>query len=344
MANGKRPLQDESRRTIKDQKVQSSAKKHHVQSSSDRSDIEQQSKQQNLDTFDDNPDNCKQEETIVHHNVLNEQKDADEEEYIIRLLARRSMHFPNNNWWKDWWQYMKNNHPLLGIFFHHPLHPLSVQNRLYILLASAAFGLSATNCVYLYYAFTDEEMDKILVQITLDESPLNFKKLEALEVTYGMVTLWTFGSIIHSLFDICIWYISACACFISGARCSKRGKLQVVGSYIVIAIAAMLVGIAFFAVFMRAAYDRRLRLAEQGIVLDDFQWQELGRVRNFSFLIGYVVEMGLTYFAYYPVLITALMVGVVPCFGRKKEMMKQYRERKAREQRYRKDDLRMNCE
>lgn len=267
--------------------------------------------------------------------ISKEARDAEEKEYIIRLLSRRAMHLPNMNWWQDWLQFMKNNHLVLGIFFHHELHPLRAPHRLYILLASVAFGLAATNCVYLYYAFHDDEMDKILVEIALNDNRLNFQKLEALEITYGMVALWTFGGALHSIFDIGMWYLSACACFLSGASCSNRGKYQVIGSYIVIALTAVLVALALFVVLMRAAYDRRLRLAEQGIMLKDFEWEELGRIKNFSFLIGYVIELILVYFGYYPIFITILFTGILPCIGRPKELAKQYRERKAREKRYR---------
>lgn len=276
--------------------------------------------------------------TLPGHEVVivftDEEQEAEEEIYLIRLLSRRAMHLPHMNWWQDWIQYMKNNHPLLGVFFHHKKHPLRKGHRLYILLASVAFGLAATNCVYLYYAINNEEMDKVIIEITLDGHPLNFRKIEALEVTYGMVALWTFGGALHSAFDICMWYLSACACFLSGSQCSTRGKFQIIGSYIVIALSAMLSGLAMFVVLMRAAYDRRLRLAEEGVVLAEFEWDELGKVRNFSFLIGYGVELILVYFAYYPLLITALFLGILPCIGRTREINKQYRERTEREMKY----------
>ncbi len=269
--------------------------------------------------------------------IADEEQEMDEQMYIIRLLSRRAFHLPNHNWAQDWLQYMKNNHPLFGICFHHPLHPLKIPNRLYLLLASTSFGLAATNCVYLYYALNDEEMDKTLVKIIFEkDSPLNFREIEALEITYGMVTLWTFGGILHSLFDICMWYLSACACFLSGASCSRRGKYQVVGSYIVIAIAAVLVALALFVVLMRAAYDRRLRLAQEGVILEDFEWEEFGRIRNFSFLLGYLIELTLVYFAYYPILISIGFFGCIPCVGRQKEVRKQYRERVRRQQGYQK--------
>jgi|AntRauTorckE5430_2_1112549.scaffolds.fasta_scaffold07268_2 hypothetical protein len=289
--------------------------------------------------FEDNPANAP---SFGGHEIVLEivdlEKEAEEEIYTIRLLSRRAMHLPNMNWWQDWLQYIKNNHPFIGLFFHHKKHPLRVGHRLYILLSSVAFGLAATNCVYLYYANHDEEMDKTLVNIALDGHALNFKKIEALEVTYGMIALWTFGGALHTVFDICMWYLSACACFISGASCSRRGRYQLIGGYIVIALSAILSALALFVVLMRAAYDRRLRLAEEGIVLEEFEWNELGRVRNFSFLIGYGVELSLVYFVWYPMMVTALFLGLLPCLGRTREIDKQYRERKVRETKYRVHD------
>ena len=90
-----------------------------------------------------------------------------------------------------------------------------------------------------------------------------------------------------------------------------------------------LVALALFVVLLRAAYDRRLRLAQEGIVLEDFEWDELSRIRNFSFLLGYLIELCLVYFAYYPILISLGFFGCIPFLGRTKEIQKQAREREA---------------
>lgn len=166
-------------------------------------------------------------------------KDLHEELYFIRLLSRKAMHLPNGNWWSDWVNFIKNNHPLFGMCFHHELHPLKVQHRLYLLLASVSFGLTATNCVYLYNAYNNEEMSKVLIEFALKEdSPLNVENIEALEITYGTFALWTFGGLLHGAFDISIWYFSACACFVSGASCGNnaRNYCQTVASYVVLAL------------------------------------------------------------------------------------------------------------
>eukprot|EP00553_Chaetoceros_curvisetus_P007779 CAMPEP_0204612750 /NCGR_PEP_ID=MMETSP0717-20131115/809_1 /ASSEMBLY_ACC=CAM_ASM_000666 /TAXON_ID=230516 /ORGANISM="Chaetoceros curvisetus" /LENGTH=206 /DNA_ID=CAMNT_0051624953 /DNA_START=12 /DNA_END=629 /DNA_ORIENTATION=+ len=133
-------------------------------------------------------------------------EDLEEELYLVRLLSRKAMHLPHGSWCQDWINFMKNNHPVFGICFHHRLHPLKVQHRLYILLASISFGLTATNAVYLYNAFNNDEMSKVLLQISLrDDAALNINNIEALEVTYGVLFLWTVGGAMHAAFDIGMW-------------------------------------------------------------------------------------------------------------------------------------------
>jgi len=273
---------------------------------------------------------------ILHVNEAD--KDLHEELYVIRLLSRKAMHLPNGNWWSDWVNFIKNNHPLFGMCFHHKLHPLKVQHRLYLLLASVSFGLTATNCVYLYNAYNNEEMSKVLIEFALKEdSPLNVENIEALEITYGTFALWTFGGLLHGAFDISIWYFSACACFVSGASCGNnaRNRCQTVASYVVLAITGALFASAICFALMRAIYDVRLRLAGEGEVFDEFEWDEIRRVQNFTFLVGYTIELVLAYLVYWPLLVTVLFTGIFPFIGRPKEMERQYQERMHREKKCR---------
>jgi hypothetical protein len=73
------------------------------------------------------------------------------------LLAARSPHLPGHSWCGDWVQWMRNNHPLLGICCKYPDHPIGIRQRLIILVGSIAFGLSATNFIYLFYHLSDDE-------------------------------------------------------------------------------------------------------------------------------------------------------------------------------------------
>ena len=259
--------------------------------------------------------------------------EREEEEYMMRLLSRKAMHLPNHSYWGDYFQFMKNNHPLFGCCFHHKLHPLRFSHRLYILMGSIAFGLTVSNVIYILYVANDAEMNKLFVEIAIGDHALNFSDIEALEITYGMVYLLTIGCFFHSAYDISMWYLSACSCFLNGASCGSRGKYQYVGNYIVIGITGILSAVAIYVVLIRAIYEERIRMAGEGFVLNEFDWNEVRKVQSFSFLIGYFIELLLVYFAWYPTLIFLLFNGIFPVIGRDREIKKQYRERVARDKR-----------
>ena len=246
---------------------------------------------------------------------------------------------------------MRNNHPLLGICCHHRLHPLRLGQRCVILIGSIAFGLAATNTVYLYYIYKDTDMNEALLRIYLEGgNHLNRGDLKQFEITYGMISLWTFGGILHSLFDVCQWYLTACACCLPTGcfrKCSRASQWHKSGSYIVLAITAMLLSFATFVVVLRATYDNELRIMNEeeesnimeairtnvtettqtmanstttsnGISAAEFSenridWNLLSRIQMFSFMIGYFIELGLVYFLYYPLIGTALFSGVLGC-------------------------------
>jgi hypothetical protein len=261
----------------------------------------------------------------------------EEENYVRKLLARRSMHLPDQSWCGDWIQFIRNNHPLFGLCLHHPLHPLQFGHRIFILIGSIAFGLTATNGVYLWYAYSNEDMNEILVQVSLGNNPLVSQ--QDLKVTHGMVALWTWGCILHSMFDISLWFLTACICFLEGGPCGRFSWLRSIGSFITVAIVAMLVAISSFVVAGRAIYEARLQAAEEELVLNDEQWLEVLEFESFSFLLGFGVESILVYFAYYPLFVTIGFSGALsplfrcfPCIkflgGRPAEIKRQLEERK----------------
>ncbi len=281
-------------------------------------------------------------ENLPHENGQSHRKFImsayDEELYIRRLLARRSFHLPRNNWCEDWMQFIKNNHVLFGLCCHHPLHPLKLGHRVFILIGSIAFGLTATNSVYLWYAYSDEDMNKILVQVSLGEVPIGIN-LEELQITHGMVTLWTFGSILHSFFDVSLWFMTACLCFLEGNICGRYHKYRSIGSYVVVAIVAVMVALSSFAIAGRVIYETRLNAARNGNALDDEQWMTFLHFESYSFLLGFGVESLLTYLVYYPLIVTIGFTGMLrpffqifPCArflgGRSAELARQFEERK----------------
>lgn len=243
----------------------------------------------------------------------------EEDKKVTQLLARRASHIPGNNWCQDWLQFMKNNHPLFGLCFKHQLHPLGIEERFVMLVGSIAFGVTATNCVFLFYASHELEVDHIVIEsTTLDKEII---------VTYEMIALWTFGGLVHSMFDLFIWHLSACACFLPGGLCQRCWYLQKIGSYISIALVAVLVAVCSFVIVIRADYE-----------------DQDGKIgfSDLNFLIGYGVELGLVYAVYWPLIATILFSGpfskCIPCVGRPNDLKRQLRERLQEEKEQAKKD------
>ena len=240
---------------------------------------------------------------------------ARKEDFVIPLLARRSCHLPGNGWWADWRQWFCNNHILFGICLHHPLHPLEWWERVLALVASISFGLVATNAVYEIYQNDRESMEEVI-----------FTLLEY-SITKGMIVLWTLGGLLHSIFDVFIWKVMACACCHPGGSfgnclCSKC--FQNCGSYALIPVIMMLLSLAGFMVLRRASHPNE-EVAEDyyyqigdggdGGQDDDFyvDWGEIDGIGSFFFLARYCVELMMAWFVYFPVVGTIMFSGVLGC-------------------------------
>jgi len=234
---------------------------------------------------------------------------------IIPLLAARACHLPGNNVCQDWMQFIKNNHPVLGILCHHPLHPLRIWQRVVNLVGSVAFGLTATNIFFLMYVYYETSMDEVFFRISLsggpgDGSDVAPGDIKQLEITYGAVTLWTIGGLLHSVFDLSLWYLAACACFLPGGCFENRQNLHSVGSYCVISIVAVLVAITTSLVVLRVTYESRLRTAIEDST-DNVSWQEVHSLQSYNFVLGYLVELVLVYCVHYQLVASVFFSGIL---------------------------------
>mmetsp|Transcript_2359 Transcript_2359/g.3304 ORF Transcript_2359/g.3304 Transcript_2359/m.3304 type:complete len:367 (-) Transcript_2359:98-1198(-) len=301
-----------------------------------------------IETYDEE---AAQEAEKMRHELRMREEAYKEARIIVPLLASRAYHLPGNNWCQDWAQFLLNNHPLFSIFCHHKLHPLRVGHRIVCLIGSIAFGLAATNFIYLYYAYHNADMNEVIFKVYLESSEtLSLNQLRTYEITHGMVALWTCGGLLHSVFDISIWFISACACCLPGGLCERFGMGcgRKIGSYLVIIICSAMLSFAIFIIVLRATlqgYEKDIiegRLESNDITndpqLQGIDWKRLQNVDSFSFLIGYVVELGLTFFIYHPIMLTILFSGMLGCgclpflggrpYELKQEMQKRLREAK----------------
>lgn len=239
---------------------------------------------------------------------------------LIPLLAKRAYHLPRNNWCQDWIQYMRNNHPFFGICCHYRMHPLGMGQRVIILIGSIAFGLAITNVVALYFAFDrDDNYDDIVFSFEFGNATSIPEEYRHVEVTTGMMILWTFGSGVHSFFDLLIWSISTCSCCHPGGHLHCLGCMKNFGSYFVVGLVMVIVAFATFLVVWRAAQESHEQYLEEkerlGYGNDDTypSWEEVRSVASFEFLVSYAVEVALALFVYYPFLGTVIFSGILGC-------------------------------
>lgn len=275
-----------------------------------------------------------------------------EETVLVPLLAKRSYYLPGNSWCQDWVSWMLNNHILLGICFHHPLHPIKWGKRIVAAIGSIAFGLSSTCIMYLWDVHDPERMQETLFFIPLIS--------DSFVVTKGMIILWTIGGGCHSLFDMCVWYINACSCCHPGGCCYRernknrstrdnddddnekktcRERMKHWGFYSILPVIAGLVGFMLLTVLIRASLESKAD-AENDEVDDglnnadgddagdgtdsELSWKVPWRsvkfanmnVESFSFLMEYSILLGLSWIFYYPIGVTLIFSGMFGCNGK----------------------------
>jgi hypothetical protein len=76
------------------------------------------------------------------------------------------------------------------------------------------------------------------------------------ELETSMVFLWTVGSFLHSVFDMLIWYLAACACFRPGGITGRNSTYcQNFGLYTAVLVVVGMVFVATLVVVMRLNED-----------------------------------------------------------------------------------------
>ena len=242
-------------------------------------------------------------------------KDSNPDDDVIRQkLSMRAYHLPGNNWRQDLGMYIKNNHLIFGICCHHRLHPVTVKHRLVILLGSLAFGLSATNAIYLYYLWGKDDVDRyddtaLSISLGGDVVENVVTNSVTIDISHGMALLWTVGAAAHSFFDLALWHMIACGCM-------KRKFCRVVGSNMAVAIVMLIIALTTFVVVVRAyeSGDKEIYNSDQDDGGATFASdQGFGHHADFQYLYGYGVELLLSLFVYTPLAQVLLFTGLFGC-------------------------------
>ena len=255
----------------------------------------------------------------------------DDKELLIPALALRSYHLPGYGYCDDWLQYFQNNHPLISLVCHHRLHPIKFPMRLVFLIGSIVFGLTLTNISWLWFFYSGTDQDEPAVTIYYgggsDGAMSNSTVLtggddeNAIEITQGMLFLWTIGAALHALFDNTIWYITACVCCI---KSRQHHRFKCWGSYCVILTVLVVTAIATLAVLLRVTLEQQQQQQEEETTVeeealgvegvdDDAVQIRFQDASSYSFLLSYSAEMVLALLVYYPIVGTILFSGILGC-------------------------------
>lgn len=227
---------------------------------------------------------------------------------MIQRLALQSYHLPGNSWCQDWCQFMMNNHPILGICCHHSLHPIGAFTRVVALCGTFLFGLVVTNCFYLFYLWNPRFNQPF---VTFDDY----------NITTGLLLLWTVGGSLHTMYNLLMWHIAACACCRTGGFCESIACCPSFGKHLLRYFVLIVLMFGVTIVLMRVAVTNAEEVAtdddETGgsfnIMPEDDVRLRVDSAQEFQFVLGFVVEMALSLILYYPIGVTVLFSGILGC-------------------------------
>jgi hypothetical protein len=256
--------------------------------------------------------------------------EVSRENELVPALAMRCYHLPGYTYWGDWVQYFRNNHPVLGLCCHHVQHPIRARLRLLHLTGSLVFGLAATNIIWLYFFYDGSDIRQPVISINVrgfgssETSPTDVDAGNAtpagvaaydsasvghFDITQGMVVLWTFGALLHAIFDNTVWYMTACVCCLSSSRVDTYRKW---GTYCIVVAVLLITAVATLALVVRTSAEvlSNTPYHDDDVTNPDLSLHEASM---YKLLISYVIEFSISLFIYYPMIATILFSGILGC-------------------------------
>ncbi|KAL3782214.1 hypothetical protein HJC23_001034 [Cyclotella cryptica] len=296
-------------------------------------------------SFDDTQERLKE----LYESTHIETAEQKLERALVPKLASRAYHLPGNDFAQDWKQYVLNNHPVLGVCFHHRLHPLKTGQRLIMLVGSFAFGIAITNAIYFWFLRTGRDSSEEVFALSFSVESDKGTPTQKISFSYGLVALLTVGSGSHALFDRFVWSLSACKMCRPGGRFESRTRCHPnFGKYIVILIVVLVVCGASMVVVIRALTDK----GESDIDIFHYNSKYSNvEAQDFRFLIGYLVEFAVSLFVMNPLIEFTLFCGILGCCslpvvgGRSREVALERKAEKEQQKKQIKANVKdiMNC-
>lgn len=143
---------------------------------------------------------------------------------LVPLLAEKAAHLPDYTWYEDLIQFHFNTNPVLGVILHHPFHPVTRLERVFILIGTLTFGLLGTLIVFEFFVDL-EEMDEAKQKLIADGTAgaetgeIDVDEMTATVYKVAQMYLWTTSvGVLQSIFVGILWKLNACVCFKPGGN------------------------------------------------------------------------------------------------------------------------------
>lgn len=141
------------------------------------------------------------------------EEDKKSQEYIP-YLAHRACHIPGHSWARDWYQHViANNHCVFGLFLAYKFHPVTLAERIFVLLASVAASIVISEGFYIIWLIKEGGYVSYDADTPIWNSYKGYK-----------IAVYTIGAIVHTIFDLSIWAIAGCSCAEPGGMVDKLNK------------------------------------------------------------------------------------------------------------------------
>jgi hypothetical protein len=180
------------------------------------------------------------------------------------------------------------------------------------------FGLAITNIVYLAFVMEDKDFEESYFAATISDQGVtgndSFDSLMTeVNVTSGMIALWTVGAALNALYDNMIWSVAACTCCNPGGRLEKFAKYRKYMPYVVMFMVVGTVALATMAVLIVAAGDS---VEKDKQISTELKIGSKSNAESYRFLLAYFVEVLVSLFVWYPIVTILLFSGVLSCGGK----------------------------
>lgn len=167
--------------------------------------------------------------------------------------------------------------------------------------------------MYLHFVMTDKDFQEDIIRFNLEIwEGFNLQAV----LTSGVATLLFFNGILHVLFDISMWHLSAATCC---HQLENHQAIKKFGSYAASCIALACITLATLVVLFRASYQ----LNEED---KDNEWVNMLKIETTFAVLGYILQLSATYFIISPMIVTIMFSGVLGCIpglgGRPKDIQR----------------------